>query len=274
VDQNGETSELVAYETASLTGIGRYNLTYLRRGAYGSVSASHTAGALFAFLGSNYQFANYQFGPSLMGHTLYLKLQSFNLVGKQVQDLSTCAVWEFTLGFQTGVTGDIYFPSQGTQLSGSGLATLTGIDNAFNGSFSTASVFDAGPFVVGGGVVAVNYTGFPKVELSYSAVLYVSYQNMRGIDEIPAQLGGNASVAVFFNGSNSGISMVESQHVLSGPSQLSVSAPQGTATIGVPAGTDISQIVVLVIVGNNVDTSGSGGGGTPGHIEILRIWIQ
>lgn len=276
VDQGGETSELVSYETADLTGAGRYNLTYLRRGALGSFIEAHTIGALFAFLGPNYKFASYQFGPSLMGHVLYLKLQSFNLVGKQLQNLATCPVYEFTLGFQNGEPGAKYFPSSmapnssypfsisGTPiLTGDGTCTNPG--EAYSDNFSAAAVFDAGAFQVGGSEAQGMYIGFPSIVLSYNATLYVSYQNMRGAPSpTHGSYGGFASVDMSIAGVAQGSMGCESQ----------LSAPQGTATQTIPAGTNLSQILVEVTAQNNVDSLGSGEGGTPAHIEILQIWIQ
>src|SRR5580704_10481446 len=40
--------ELLSYETAALTAAYNYNLTYLRRGAYGTAIAAHAGGASFA----------------------------------------------------------------------------------------------------------------------------------------------------------------------------------------------------------------------------------
>src|SRR5260370_34678863 len=45
--------ELVAYQTATLTAAYRYNLTYLRRGVYGTPIGAHSAGAEFARFRAN-----------------------------------------------------------------------------------------------------------------------------------------------------------------------------------------------------------------------------
>ncbi len=300
VDQNGETSELISYETATLTAANRYNLSYLRRGVYGSIPAPHTTGASFAFLGPAYKFATYQFGPGLMGHKLYLKLQSFNLVGKQLQDLSTCAVWEYTLGYQNGQAGEMYFPSQtvgnmdGSVLMPAGIlegaATIAGIGNAYDGDYGSISVFDAGAFAGGDvlgppinhrrSIAAAYYAGFPSIVLNYSATLYIAYKNMQGLIQIESLggLGGWAYVQVGINGNSviTGNFIVSEQQVSVDPVwNVQQSQPSGTFALTIPAGTDLSKVVIYVGVQNESDSSGNVPAGMiPGHIEIVQIWIQ
>jgi hypothetical protein len=53
------------------------------------------------------------------------------------------------------------------------------------------------------------------------------------------------------------------------------SPPSGTFALTIPAGTDLSQVVVYVSVQNESDASGNVPDGMiPGHIEIVQIWIQ
>lgn len=87
-------SELIAYETATLTGSNAYNLTTLFRGLYGSTPAAHSSGAPFARL-DNLIF-KYALPSSYIGVQLYFKFQSFNLWGLAQQDISTCAVYKYT----------------------------------------------------------------------------------------------------------------------------------------------------------------------------------
>jgi len=278
VDQGGQTCELVSYETATLTAAGRYNLTYLRRGAFGSIPAAHSVGALFAFLGPNYKFANYQFGPSLMGHTLYIKLQSFNLAGKQLQNLANCAAWQYTLGFETGQMGIVYSPSAvATSFTGSG-ATITNANSAFDGNFSSAAVLDSGPFATASNGTAV-FSGFPSVTLTSPATLFISYRNLAGFDDVrphsplPYIDGGQAWVWAYIGGSPVG-----------GPSWLPIATgnsnvptnvpPTGTASVTIPAGTNLSSLTLKAFVQNLVSGVGGASGQVSGHIEILQIWVQ
>ena len=86
--------ELLAYQSATLTGTDAYNLTGLQRGLYGTAAAAHKSGAPFARLDG--AVTTYNLPANYIGQTLYFKLQSFNVFGAGVQDLSTCAVYTFT----------------------------------------------------------------------------------------------------------------------------------------------------------------------------------
>ena len=79
--------ELLAFETATLTGPHKYELTTLYRGAYGSAITDHPAGAHFACLdGSIGRFA---YPSSLIGQSVYLKFASMNIVGGGLQSLAS-----------------------------------------------------------------------------------------------------------------------------------------------------------------------------------------
>jgi len=97
--QNGSTlslvdGELLAYQTATLTGANAYNLTGLQRGLDGSAPAAHLTGAPFARLDA--AVVQYNLPANWIGVPLYFKFQSFNVFGAGVQDLSTCAVYPYT----------------------------------------------------------------------------------------------------------------------------------------------------------------------------------
>ncbi len=87
-------SELLTYETATLTSSNAYNLTGLARGLGGSVAAAHSGGAPFARLDG--AIAQYDLPANFIGQTLYFKFQSFNVFGQGAQDLSTCATYAFS----------------------------------------------------------------------------------------------------------------------------------------------------------------------------------
>ena len=86
--------ELLAYETATLTGANAYNLTNLQRGLQGSTPAAHLSGAPFARLDT--AVVQYNLPQNWIGVPLYFKFQSFNVFGGGVQDLSTCTVYPYT----------------------------------------------------------------------------------------------------------------------------------------------------------------------------------
>ncbi|MDE3038285.1 MAG: phage tail protein [Pseudomonadota bacterium] len=86
--------ELLSYETATLTGTGLYNLTTLYRGIYGTTASAHASGSQFARLdGAVFQ---YDLPQAYVGIPITVKLQSFNIWGGGVQDLSTCTAYTYT----------------------------------------------------------------------------------------------------------------------------------------------------------------------------------
>ena len=93
--------ELISYETATLTSANNYSLTTMYRGLYGTAIAAHSAGAKFARLDS--AIFEYDLPAQYVGQTLYLKLQSFNVFGGGVQELSACTAYTYT---PTGVAID------------------------------------------------------------------------------------------------------------------------------------------------------------------------
>lgn len=90
--------ELIAYQTATLTGPYRYSLSYLRRGLYGSPVAAHGAGAQFGRFGPNDpSLFRYAYPPSFVGQTIFLKLPAFNIFGQALQSLAEIAPYSFSL---------------------------------------------------------------------------------------------------------------------------------------------------------------------------------
>jgi hypothetical protein len=86
--------ELLAYESATLAGVGAYNMTGLQRGLAGTTGAAHAAGAPFARLDS--AVVQYNVPDTWIGVQLYFKFQSFNVFGAGVEDLSACAAYAYT----------------------------------------------------------------------------------------------------------------------------------------------------------------------------------
>lgn len=85
--------ELISYQTATLTGTNTYNLTSLKRGAYGSTKAQHDAGTKWARLdGSLFKVT---FSSADIGKQMYLKFTSFNVFGGNEQLLSDVVSYPF-----------------------------------------------------------------------------------------------------------------------------------------------------------------------------------
>jgi hypothetical protein len=91
--------ELVAYETATLTAAYKYDLTYLRRGAYGTPITAHASGAQFGRLGPNDPAVfRYGYPASFIGQTISVKLPAFNFFGQELQSLAAVSASAYALG--------------------------------------------------------------------------------------------------------------------------------------------------------------------------------
>ena len=78
--------ELICYQTATLTAAHQYNLTYLRRGCFGTAITSHNNGTQFARIdGGIFKFP---INKNQIGGTVFIKLVNFNLWGSGQQTLA------------------------------------------------------------------------------------------------------------------------------------------------------------------------------------------
>jgi hypothetical protein len=87
--------ELLAYQNATLTAPGKYALTTLYRGAYGSTINDHPAGTRFARLDG--AIGRFAYPRNLIGQTIYLKFASTNIVGGALQSLDSLPVYTYLL---------------------------------------------------------------------------------------------------------------------------------------------------------------------------------
>jgi hypothetical protein len=88
-------NEIICYGSTAVGGTQyEFNLTYLRRGVYGTTVASHNAGAPFAKLDGS--IFTYNLPAAYIGVTLYAKFQSFNILGAGLEELSNCTVYTYS----------------------------------------------------------------------------------------------------------------------------------------------------------------------------------
>ena len=88
--------EFISYQNATLTGLYQYDLTYLRRGVYGSNIMTHTANAQFVRCDTGIAL-KIPFSASEIGNTYYVKLCSFNVFGTVEQELAAVDPYTITL---------------------------------------------------------------------------------------------------------------------------------------------------------------------------------
>src|SRR6185312_15214544 len=89
-------TEVIAYETATLTGTETYQLSYLRRGGYGSANVAHSSGAPFVRLDDS--IFRIPVDPSLIGQTVYLKFLSLNVFGRSPRTLAGETAYTYVVG--------------------------------------------------------------------------------------------------------------------------------------------------------------------------------
>jgi hypothetical protein len=123
-------SEVMAYGAVAQGALNSYSfdLTYLRRGQYGTAVAAHAAGAMFTRLDPNFIF-KYDLPEAYVGQTLYFKFVSFNNFGNAGQDIADVAVYTYTsvgTAFTIGAPGTpTITPSAVTQSDGTTILSLT-----------------------------------------------------------------------------------------------------------------------------------------------------
>ena len=90
-------TELFAYETATLTGTNAYNLTYLRRNAYGTSNPA-TVGSGENFVRLDDAIFRFPVDPSLIGTTVYIKFLSVNVFGRTPRTLAEETAYSYVVG--------------------------------------------------------------------------------------------------------------------------------------------------------------------------------
>ena len=95
--------EVVGYTTATLVGPYTYALTGLYRGLYGTTSRFFGLGSRFLFVGTGSIIFETNMPVAYVGHTLWVKLQAFNVFNQAEQDLADVVAYEYIVGGSTPV---------------------------------------------------------------------------------------------------------------------------------------------------------------------------
>jgi len=130
-------NELVGYQNASLTAANKYDLAPLRRGLYGTSPAAHSIGAKYVRLDDAIFKIKYK---SLnVGNTIYVKLPSFNIYGRALEDISTVPAYTLAL---------TALPTLPSTVTSSPVGTVTGTYSINANDFLILSNASAGPVTV------------------------------------------------------------------------------------------------------------------------------
>ena len=94
-------TELITFQTATLTAANRYNLgAYLRRGVFNTPINAHSPAERFVRLDQG--LFKLAYDPANVGKTIYLKFPSFNQYGGAVEDLASVPAYAFVIGGPIG----------------------------------------------------------------------------------------------------------------------------------------------------------------------------
>jgi hypothetical protein len=114
------SGEIVAYGAVASTGTYADNLTYLRRGLYGTSAGAHSTSDLVTRLdlgAADTTIVKYDLPTTYVGGVIYVKLVSFNIYLQADQDLSSVTAWQYTpagKGYGAGAGGVPGTPSAPT----------------------------------------------------------------------------------------------------------------------------------------------------------------
>lgn len=87
--------EVISYQTATLTGSHKYDLTYLRRGAKGTQISDHPIGSKFLRLDN--LIAKLSFDSIWLHNVVYFKFCSFNIWKSGIQSLADVTGYPFVI---------------------------------------------------------------------------------------------------------------------------------------------------------------------------------
>lgn len=161
--------ELLSFGTVTPTSTYTADLTYLRRGRYGTNTSSHAIGDQFTVLDTldvTGTTLEYVLPPNYIGQTIYFKFTSFNSFTKADQDLSTVNEYSYTpsgVGFGSGTGGVPGLASTPTATGGVAQISLTWVPNPLTDNITGYQVWRAvGPGGAFGSASLLNTVGGPS----------------------------------------------------------------------------------------------------------------
>lgn len=201
----GTQAEVMSFGAAALASAGHYNLSYLRRGLYGSLDQAHTTSDLFVRLdGAIFQIA---LDPGYAGQTVYFKFVSFNLY-KQYgnQTLASSTAYPYTIPSALPVSGTNALIPQGTcAVNGTSVYKQPNGVVAWDSDAYSPQAYLNGCFISWRSASSVSadsiMTGFstnPTASLSFTSLNFAIYQNggAVGIYESSVSIGTFGTYAV------------------------------------------------------------------------------
>ncbi len=112
-----EGTELISYQTATLTATNKYTLgTRIRRGIYGTAIATHNTGSSFVRVDEG--VFKYQVPQELIGKEVNFKFCSFNQYTGEAQDIADVTAYPYTLTAGLVLPSDVSFDTGNCNFDG------------------------------------------------------------------------------------------------------------------------------------------------------------
>lgn len=176
--------EVMAYQNAIPLGNNAFQLSYLRRNAYGSPNTAHAVNSQFTMLDDG--IFRMRFDPGFVGQPIWFKFVSFNIFGGGMEDFSAVTAYQ---GFFQGQNGGQLLSNGATPLVARGECVNVGnkIYKRINAtpSWDTADCYSVDAFSGGCTVkfqacqtdkeFMIGLNSDPKTDASYTSIDYAWY---------------------------------------------------------------------------------------------------
>ncbi len=286
--------ELLAFGDVAATGTYTADLTYLRRGAYGSAAAAHLTGDQFTIidvLGVEGSSVLYELPPQYIGLPIYFKLASFNLFGLSTQDLSTCVEYRYTpsgAGYGTGTAGIPAMPTGLAATADVSQISMVWDANPDSDNITSYTLYRAAGTGASFGSASAIWSGLAlgyidaDVAPSTGYTYFLTADNAIG-SSTPTS-GADATTGISGGSATSVVSAVSSPYAIGTPPALvwyidlnNTSGGALDAELPSTGGLSVGQRIIITDAGGNAGTNAitiktSGGGSTIDTIVVNGGW--
>ena len=289
--------EFIAFQTATLTGTLAYQLSYLRRGGYGSQPQAHVSNDVFVRIDEAIFRLPYDQGKR--GNTVYFKFLSFNVFGGAMESLASVTAYSHVLGasdvlaspklydqlaglYPTASSGSNFVPNPGFELNSiNAVQNLTSIGqpicDAWKIGTNDGSLFQFSRQTahIDIGVASSRITLAQNVSLAagqgyggrlYSAPIYVKSGQQLSISgdistnasaSLPAWMTATASIGLFYFDQNN--TLIGSSYAPSVTTVTGGFTAVKSGQLTVPSGVSYAVAVCEIVVTNTSGSTGNTG---------------
>jgi hypothetical protein len=259
------SGELIAYGAIASTGTYTDNLTYLRRGLYGTAPAAHSTNDLFTRIdlgASDTTLVKYELPAAYIGATIHVKLMSFNIYGQGAQDISTVTSYSYTpsgAGYGGGSGGVPTTPTGLTAVGGNLQNVLTWNANPSADNVTGYEIWRAAGTGAAFGsaskiatVNALTYTD-PGLSASTGYTYFLKADNAAGSSAATA--GANATTTAAAFGTTTG--SITASEALSAGNLCNIYTNSGAANVRKANATDATKPANCFVLASVASSAGA-----------------